>query len=503
METALVYPHQLFARHPAVAAARMVILIEDPLYFGTDTEWPLAVHKQRLVLHRASMRAYAEELRGQGVKISYVEYHRAGCLGDIVPKQAARLHLADPADDLLMKRVRAHARRRGIALAVHETPGFLTPGDFLMAQLAGKKKPFMAIFYQAQRRRMGILMEDDGTPAGGRWSFDADNRAKLPKGHQPPPEPHAPRNCYLQEAISYVEKHFPNNPGTLDDFRWPVTRADAEHWLDDFLELRFEGFGTYEDAISTRHAFIHHSALTPALNIGLLEPAAVVRRALHHAARSGKVPLNSLEGFIRQVIGWREFMRGIYQHRGVAIRQANFWNFSRPMPAAFYTATTGIPPVDRVIRQVLREGWCHHIERLMVLGNFMLLCRIHPDEVYRWFMELFVDANDWVMVPNVYGMSQFADGGTFTTKPYISGSNYILKMSDEPKGPWCAVWDGLFWSFIADHLDFFLANPRLSMMARSWLKMPAARQQAHRRAADDFEKAALTPAFSLAPDRCL
>ena len=344
----------------------------------------------------------------------------------------------------------------------------------------------MATFYQAQRRRMGILLEDDGTPAGGKWSFDAENRAKLPRGYQPPPEPRAPRNAFVEEAVAYVQRHFPENPGSLEDFRWPVTRADAVRWLDDFLEHRFGRFGDYEDAISVRHAFIHHSALTPALNIGLLEPAEVVRRALSFAARSGRVPLNSLEGFIRQVIGWREFMAGIYHHRGVGIRNANFWGHEQPMPAAFYHARTGIPPVDRVIRQVLREGWCHHIERLMVLGNFMLLCRIRPDEVYRWFMELFVDANDWVMVPNVYGMSQFADGGTFTTKPYISGSNYVLKMSDEPKGDWCAVWDGLFWSFIADHLDFFQRNPRLSMIARSWLKMPAQKQDAHRKAAEDY-----------------
>jgi len=217
------------------------------------------------------------------------------------------------------------------------------------------------------------------------------------------------------------------------------------------------------------------------LNIGLLDPADVVRRVL-----SRDVPLNSKEGFIRQVIGWREFMRGIYQHRGSAIRTRNFWNFERSMPAAFYDGTTGIPPVDRVIRQVLADGYCHHIERLMVLGNFMLLCRIRPDDVYRWFMELFVDAYDWVMVPNVYGMSQFADGGTFTTKPYLSGSNYVLKMSDETKGSWCATWDGLFWTFIADHLDFFLSNPRLSMMARTWMKLSAEKQHAHRNAADTF-----------------
>jgi deoxyribodipyrimidine photolyase-related protein len=156
------------------------------------------------------------------------------------------------------------------------------------------------------------------------------------------------------------------------------------------------------------------------------------------------------------------------------------------MPKAFYTGTTGIPPVDDTIRRVLDHGWCHHIERLMVLGNFMLLCRIHPDEVYRWFMELFVDAYDWVMVPNVYGMSQFADGGTFTTKPYLSGSNYVRKMSYYPKGEWCEVWDGLFWSFIGDYHEFFAGNPRLSVMARSWEKMAPGKKEAHRDAGEGF-----------------
>ncbi len=486
MEIALVYPHQLFARHPAIDAAKTCYLIEDPLYFGNDREWPLAVHKQRLVLHRASMRAYADELSPQGVKTRHIDAADAGSLDDIVPRSAKRWHLAEPVDDLLTRRVRAFARRRDVDVIFHPTPGFLTPSDFMAAQIAGRKRPFMASFYQAQRRRMDILIEGDGTPSGGKWSFDAENRAKLPKGYHPPPVPTTPSNGYVGEAVRYVEKHFPGNPGTLDDFRWPVTRADAAAWLEEFLAHRFADFGEYEDAISTQHAFLSHSAISPALNIGLLDPAEVVQRALSFAARGGKVPMNSLEGFIRQLVGWREFMAGIYHHRGVQIRHSNFWRHERPLPEAFYTATTGIPPVDRVIRQVLREGWCHHIERLMVIGNFMLLCRIRPNDVYRWFMELFVDANDWVMVPNVHGMSQFADGGTFTTKPYISGSNYILKMSDEPKGAWCAIWDGLFWSFIADHLEFFHSNPRLSMIARSWLKMPAEKQNSHRTAADRF-----------------
>jgi deoxyribodipyrimidine photolyase-related protein len=487
MEAALVFPHQLFVSHPALAEGRRVWLIEHPLYFGNDTKWPLAVHKQRLVLHRASMKAYADALRGMGHVVSYIETPEQGdVLESSLPRKIKRIHLADPVDDVLLRRLRRFAARRGAELIIHDTPGFICPVEFLQQQIGGKKKPFMATFYQAQRRRMGILLEDDGTPAGGKWSFDEENRARLPKNWLAPAEPNAPGNSYVKEALDYVSRRFPENPGSLHAFRWPVTRADSLRWLDDFLRERFAAFGEYEDAISTQHAFLHHAAITPMLNIGLLEPTELVDRALSFAARSGKVPINSLEGFIRQIIGWREFIRGIYQIRGVEIRNGNFWNFDRPLPAAFYDGTTGIPPVDRVIRQVLREGYCHHIERLMVLGNFMLLCRIRPDDVCRWFMELFVDAYDWVMIPNVHGMSQFSDGGTFTTKPYISGSNYILKMSDEPKGEWCSVWDGLFWTFIADHLPFFSKNPRLSMMGRSWSKMGADKQLAHRQTAELF-----------------
>ncbi|MEO5917340.1 MAG: cryptochrome/photolyase family protein [Luteolibacter sp.] len=489
MEAALVYPNQLFHPHPAVQPGRLVLLIEDPLVFGNDPRWPLSVHVKKRMLHRASMKAYEAELAEYGHQVRYIdapetsEISSTDLLESVVPETVRALHLADPVDDVLMTRIRRFAASRGIGLIVHESPNFLTPSDFLHHHTGRPKKPFMARFYEAQRKRMEILIAPDGTPEGGKWSFDPENRAKLPKRHVPPPEPVSSPNRFTREAAEYVKRRFPNSHGTATAFRWPVTRADASAWFERFLDERLENFGLYEDAISTEHATLYHSAITPMLNIGLLDPQDVIRRVLD---RRDHVPLNSLEGFIRQVIGWREFMRGIYQHRGPAIRTRNFWNFDRPMPASFYDGTTGIPPVDRVIRQLLADGWCHHIERLMVLGNFMLLCRIRPDDVYRWFMELFIDAYDWVMVPNIYGMSQFADGGTFTTKPYLSGSNYVLKMSDESKGWWCEIWDGLFWTFIADHAEFFLTNPRLSMMARTWMKMPPAKQAAHRRAAEFF-----------------
>ncbi len=208
----------------------------------------------------------------------------------------------------------------------------------------------------------------------------------------------------------------------------------------------------------------------------------VIQAALEHA---DEVPINSREGFIRQVIGWREYMRGVYLHLGRRQRTSNYWNHQRPVPAAFYDGTTGIEPVDTVIHRVLKYAYCHHIERLMVLGNFMLLCEICPNAIYRWFMELFIDAYDWVMVPNVYGMSQFADGGLITTKPYISGSAYILKMSGFQRGPWCEIWDALYWRFIDKHRSFFKSNPRMSVMVAQCERMGLKLQQ-HHRVADKF-----------------
>jgi len=488
-EATLLYPHQLFENHPAIARGRLLYLIEDPLFFGNDPHWPTAMHRQKLLLHRASMKGYAAALEAAGHRVHYLEAPDGSTtdstelLEKNLPASLTTIHLADPADEILMKRVTRFAARRGIQVIVADSPNFVSPPEFLNTFIASKKKPFMAKFYEAQRKRMGLLLETDGTPTGGKWSFDTENRAKLPRNHVPPRVAFTGANPFTREAAAYITRKFPDNPGSLEHFRWPVTRADAEIWLDQFIVERLESFGLYEDAISTQHSTIYHSAITPALNIGLLDPQDVIARVIE---KSDHIPLNSLEGFIRQIIGWREFMHGIYRHRGTEIRNGNFWNFTRPLPRSFYDGTTGIPPVDRVIRHLLDDGYCHHIERLMVLGNFMLLCRIRPDDVYRWFMELFVDSYDWVMVPNVYGMSQFADGGTFTTKPYFSGSNYLLKMSDEAKGPWCQIWDGLFWTFIGDHTPFFLKNPRLSMMARSWEKMSPEKQAIHRSTADNF-----------------
>ena len=221
------------------------------------------------------------------------------------------------------------------------------------------------------------------------------------------------------------------------------------------------------------------------INTGLLTPGFVVDRILQFAEKND-IGINNTEGIIRQLIGWREFIRGVYEVKGSEERTRNFWGFERKIPAAFYEGTTGIPPIDSTIAKVLKSGYNHHIERLMVLGNFMLLCEFDPDEVYRWFMEMYIDAYDWVMVPNVYGMSQFADGGIMSTKPYISGSNYLMKMGDFKKGEWQQIWDGLFWRFMHIHRDFFLSNPRLGMLVRTFDILSAEQRQAHLERAEAY-----------------
>ena len=490
MQITLVYPHQLFASHPAVQPGRDVALIEDPLFFGTDPQWPQRVHWQKLLLHRASMQAYADRLRLAGCTVLVQRHHEAadttGHLELLFRAGYRSFHLSDPVDDVLERRLRAAITSHQALLHVVPTPMLLTPLNVIDEHVATGKKPSMARFYEMQRRRLGLLLDPDGRPLGGRWSFDADNRKKLPKGIAVPAEPRLPLTDELQSHQRDLLGEGLPGIGSTEVFAYPVTHGQAECWLDDFLEQRLVDFGAYEDAISQTHRVMWHGVLTPMLNCGLLTPQQILDRTLQRA-EAGDVPLNSLEGFIRQIVGWREFMAVMYRRHGTKMRNSNFWSFEdRPIPQAFYTASTGLPPIDDAIRHALDTGWCHHIERLMLLGNVMLLCGFHPNRVYTWFMEVFVDAYDWVMVPNVYGMSQFADGGIFTTKPYLSGSNYVRKMSDYKKGEWCQIWDGLFWSFIQRHDTFFRSQYRLAMMARNLDRMAPETLRSHHRVAMQF-----------------
>jgi len=480
----VIFPNQLFADHPALDRKRPVWLIEDSLFFG-DPHSPLRFHKHKLMLHRASMKAYAAELMARGFDVTYVDYQPGKTVVDLIPGNVRHLWLADPVDYLLERRLHRWSRQQRAELHILETPMFLTPKEWFTSWCDGRKRYFMSDFYIAQRKRLGILVDAHGKPEGGQWSYDAENRKRWPDGQSPPPVYVPANNEFREEAERYVQHHFPDNPGTTPSFWYPITRRQAMESFQHFLTHRFRGFGDFEDAISQSHLVLHHSVLTPALNIGLITPTYVVEQTLAFA-RKNAVPLNDLEGFIRQIIGWREFMRIVYVREGVKQRTANFWNHTRRLTPAWYYGTTGLDPLDQAIRRVTQHSYCHHIERLMVIGNAMLLCELHPDDIYRWFMELFIDAYDWVMVPNVYGMSQYADGGLITTKPYFSGSNYLKKMSDAKPGPWCAIWDGLYWRFIDQHRDFFAANPRLSMMVKTLEKMDPERKDKLRQTSQSF-----------------
>lgn len=471
-QVSLILPHQLFLDNPILSKERPVVMIEESLFYNQ-----YAFHKQKIAFMRGSMRSYCDFLTCAGYSVTYIEAYAPQAdirvwLSEAINNGLHQLHLMDPVDNWLERRIKHFGAT--IDICWYESQGFLnTKVELSSFFKPSKKKFFQTSFYKEERQKRNILMEegDQSAPQGGQWTFDAENRQKFPKNAIVPKVNWPSKSAYHTEAEQYVTKYFGNNLGALgNEFVYPLDHATAELWLEDFLKYRFEYFGHYEDALVSQEHLLHHSLLSPLINNGLLRPQYVLERVLAYA-KAAAIPINSTEGLVRQIMGWREFIRGVYQVRGSAERTTNFWGHKRKIPQSFYLGNTGLFPVDSVIKKLNKTAYAHHIERLMVMGNIMVLCEFDPDEVYRWFMELFIDAYDWVMVPNVYGMSLFADGGIMSTKPYISGSNYLMKMSDYPKGPWQDVWDGLFWRFMDKHRYFFLSNPRLAMLVRSLDKM--------------------------------
>lgn len=483
-QVCFVFPHQLFEKHPALSKSRPVYLIEETLFFNQ-----YKFHKKKLLLHRASMQYYAQHLKDSGYIVHYVESTDKhsdvrNLIGYLAKeKKTESIVVTELADDWLSKRIHNACEKANIDLKTMPTPNFLN--DDSSDNLIDKKgRYFHADFYTAVRKSKNILLEADGKPIGGKWSFDKENRKPFSKNQKVPSMGKVNANEYVEVARKWVEKHYPSNYGSLNEplnddvFFYPTTHEEAKQWISTFFKERFEKFGHYEDAMISNEAFLHHSVLSPLINIGLLDPKEVIDKAINHAS-DHDIPMNSLEGFVRQVIGWREFIHMVYEREGSKQRSKNFWNFKRKIPKSFWTGDTDIIPVDTVIKRILKYGYCHHIERLMVLGNFMLLCEFDPNEVYRWFMEMFVDSYDWVMVPNVYGMTQFADGGLMITKPYISGSNYVLKMGDWEKGEWQKIWDALFWRFMHQHRDVLEKNYRLGMLFTTLDNMNKDKRKSH------------------------
>jgi deoxyribodipyrimidine photolyase-related protein len=483
----LIFPHQLFKDISHLNADTKIYLLEETLFFNQ-----YKFHQQKIKLHRASMKAYAQYLQDNKLECIYIDAQDkladvAKLIEHLSKQGSEKILLYDVCDFNLNKKIVASAKKCKMHLQISETLLFINTNDDLENYFAGRKKYFQTDFYVQQRKTRNVLIEQGDQPMFGKWSFDADNRLKYPKGKIAPAIKPLINNLFDTEAEEYVNKHFSKNFGTINkEIKYPSTFAEAEQWLNIFLQTRFDEFGLYEDAIVQQENYLHHSILTPMLNIGLLLPKQIINAAINYAQKNN-VAYNSLEGFVRQILGWREFIRGIYTQKSVYQRTKNYWGFEREMPAGFYDGSTGIAPLDDAIKKVLATGYNHHIERLMVLSNFMLLCEIKPNAVYKWFMEMYIDAYDWVMVPNVYGMSQFADGGMMCTKPYISGSNYLFKMSDYKKGePWAEIWDALFWRFMNVHRQFFLSNPRIGMLVHTFDKMDAQKQNNIMQTAEKF-----------------
>lgn len=456
-EILLVLPNQLFEAvftHPD----KTIILIEHPAYFR-DTAHDVLYHKQKLIMHRASMQAFYERLEAKGMRCCYVDYHLA-CKKTLrrLFEAAPAVYIYDPVDQARTRELEQLSVETDTPLQVIESPNFLTERHVFTSFFHNKKRYFMADFYAFQRRRLDIMMVGVN-PEGGRYSFDTENRRKLPAGYTVPKPLVFEQDARILAAMAYVEAHFPDHPGQAETFNHPVTREQALALLDYFMRHQLNDFGPYQDALSTSHDSVFHSKLSAPLNIGLLSPREIVDAVLE-----APVVLSSKEGFIRQIIGWREFMRAMYVLKGDWMRKQNYLHHNRPLHRGFYGEGVGVEALDLVIEKIHRTAYAHHIERLMVLGNFMLLVRTDPDAIHRFFMTMFIDAYDWVMVPNIYGMSQFASGPLLTTKPYFSGAHYLSKMGYDPAGEWMSLWNALFYLFLRDHKAVIAANPRLKVL---------------------------------------
>ncbi len=452
-------------------------------------------HKQKILLFLSAMRSHADKLKKNKFKIEYSSIEDKAFKLDYLEKlkkilkekKISEVSSFEIEDKFFEKKITRFFKKEKIHWSIIQTPMFLNSRENFKKYLSKSKKPFMAVFYKETRRELNILTKKDGNPEGGKWSFDEENRNKLPKNITIPKFPKINETSHTKKLKPIIEKIFIDHPGSTNEFWFATEYEDVVKLLNFFIKEKSNLFGDYEDAVDQKDNILFHSALSPYINLGLITPELIIKKVLDFHIKH-KIRLNSLEGYIRQVIGWREFMRGIYQSYSDEMETRNFFNHNRKMKKSWYDGSTGLPPLDHAIKNALNYGWSHHIERLMILSNIMNLCEIKPTIVYKWFMEMFVDSSDWVMVPNVYGMGLFSDGGIFATKPYICGSSYFMKMMDFKKGEWCNTMDGLYWRFIDRNRKFFLKNPRLSMMVRIFDKMKNDRRKLILSAADKFIK---------------
>ena len=467
-------------------------------------------HKRKIALILSAMRHFALELSDAGWRVDYIRLddpaNSSSFTGEVV--RAAQRHrpdvirIVEPGEWRVKSAIDSWAAQCAIPVNILADDRFICGTLEFQTWAQSRNELMMEFFYRDMRRKTGLLMTVDGKPEGGQWNHDKDNRAPPKRGINYPEPMHFMPDKTTREVLALVADRFGHHFGRLEEFGLAVTAAQAKRALAHFVQTALPNFGTYQDAMVTGQDWLFHSWLSPALNLGLLTPLEVARAAAD-AYESGDVPLNAAEGFIRQIIGWREYVRGYYWLEMPEIANANALGATRPLPEFYWTGETKMLCMAEAIRNTRDHGYAHHIQRLMVLGNFAMLAGVRPQEVADWFLVVYADAYEWVELPNVIGMSQHADGGRLATKPYAGGGAYINRMSDhcgrchydvkQKVGPNACPFNALYWDFLARHDRRFRRNRRMTKMYASWDRMDPAMRDAYRTSATAY-LATLEPA---------
>jgi deoxyribodipyrimidine photolyase-related protein len=449
-------------------------------------------HKQKIALILSAMRHFAAELTAKGVRVDYVKLDETGNTGSFAGEVAraaarhkpSRLVLTEPGEWRILAMMRDWEAALGLPVDIRDDDRFFCSRSRFQRWAEGRKAFRMEFFYRDMRRESGLLMEGD-EPVGGQWNFDHDNRKPLPKGHRPPTRARFAPDVITQEVLALVAARFGNNFGDLEPFGWPVTRDEALEALDHFITVALPSFGDFQDAMQAGEPFLYHSLLSTSLNIGLLTAREVCERA-EAAWCTGAAPLNAVEGFIRQILGWREYVRGIYWAKMPAYAETNALGANRPLPWFYWSGETAMRCLSEAIGDIRRSAYGHHIQRLMITGNFALLAGVRPAAIEEWYLAVYADAFEWVELPNVHGMAMFADGGLLASKPYAASGAYIDRMSDyctgcvyDPavkSGPKACPFNALYWNFLIENEQALAKNPRMAMPYRTLAKFTPARR---------------------------
>lgn len=439
-------------------------------------------HKQKLVLVFSAMRHFAEELEGKGYKVDYrnVDNYAEGLKDHLATYPSEKFLVHEPTDHRIRNMIEKELLSSGKVKTemLSERPLFLVEKKDWEIYLPEGELWKQDQVYRRLRKEREVLMEK-GRPIGGKWTFDSENRKSPTKGLTFSEPIQFPPDKITLEVMNHVEMEYSDHFGDLKNFSWPVTRENALEALQQFIDHRLATFGDYQDAMMHGNPWMSHSLISGAMNMGLLSPEEVIEKA-EEAYHQEKAPLSSVEGFIRQILGWREYIRGVYLRSMPEYEKVNSLDHQNPLPSYYWTGETDMNCLSTVVKEVIENGYSHHIQRLMVLGNWANLLRINPQEVSDWFLEAYVDAYDWVVLPNVLGMALYADGGLMSTKPYVSSGQYIHRMSDycescyysisEKTGEKACPFHALYWLFLEDHRDLLEKNPRMRLMYANWGK---------------------------------